>query len=198
MENIRVKLSTGHVGELRELSARDQMNADISVDDMSEISYYRVAAALVQFDERVFPPAQAKLELEARIDLLTGQDMDELASAYTKSFKVNSDGFELRELKAREQMFADRVAKQVPAKLMYYRVALALDRIGDKVFGPLTAPIDIDRIKELDSRIDQLTGPQVDALGELYVERFTPNAEILKNELSAPSPVSSTESSASA
>ena len=87
MENISVKLSSGKTAEIRPLSAREQMRADsCSKGNPVLLGYYRVAMSLAKLDEREFSPATSDLALDAVIDALSGQEIDELGVAYGEAF----------------------------------------------------------------------------------------------------------------
>lgn len=83
---------------------------------------------------------------------------------------------ELRALKAREQMNADRCSKGEPILLLYYRVAASLAKLGDEEIPPAASDL------ALESVIDRLTGAEVDELGAAYAEHFSAKPEALKNE----------------
>ncbi|MDE2099942.1 MAG: hypothetical protein KGL39_22000 [Patescibacteria group bacterium] len=89
---VDVRLSSGRVAGLRKLKARQQMNADtISKGDPVKIGYYRIAMSLAKLDDKEFTIPGSDLELEARIDELDGQEIDELAFAYQAHFSPSID-----------------------------------------------------------------------------------------------------------
>ncbi len=92
METAIVTLSSGRTAELRELSARQQMNSDIAgKGDATRILYFRIASALTKLGDQAFDAPKNDLEIEARIDMLSGREIDELAQAYTKQFGAKGD-----------------------------------------------------------------------------------------------------------
>lgn len=88
---------------------------------------------------------------------------------------------EVQALTAREQMFADVCSKGVPVQLLYYRVAMAITKIGDEAIPKATSDIDLDSV------IDRLSGQDIDEIGSAYGDEFAPNGEVIKN---SPSPLS--------
>lgn len=197
-ENVIVKLSSGRIAEVRQLGAREQLSADCCGKDlMTEFSYYRAAASLVRLDDQTFAPATSDLELDSRIDMLSASEFNDLRNAYDATFSLKAEEIEkeveLRELRAREQMFCEKIGGVDPRRTAYYRAAMAVIRVGETVLPPLQATEEKDRIQELDARINMLTGPQVDGIGSVYFTKFAPRGELLKNSSSAPSQDSSTQ-----
>lgn len=183
-KTVEVALTSGRTATLRELSATDQMNADRSANDLVEISYKRTAAALTKLGDRDYGPATSDLEIDSRIDQLTGREYDELREAYRLTFEPLAEAYAkdctLRELSMREQMLADKFAGGNPFIMAYYRVAMALQQLGDQRYEPITDEVGAA------ARIAQLSGPQMDGAGAKYAEQFRPSRDDLKNVLSAP------------
>jgi hypothetical protein len=243
LKNIEVKLSSGKVVELRGLSAKEQMNADISAGgEQSKVNYYRLAMAVAKIDGQspikvgtgkgsgvLEIIASSSLHLDTIIDKFKGFEIDEMESAYRTEFSpftaviqkaayqdltaeqliedpslaikslvtqldisgnyvvpLSSDReAELRAISAREQMCADAWAHGNTTKLLYFRTVMAVERLGTETFQPAQSA------KDLEERIDRLSGLDVDELGYVYLDKFSTRGEILKNELSPPSSDSS-------
>ena len=99
MDHVIVQLSSGKVVELRGLSARQQLDADISADgDQSKVEYYRLAMAVAKIDGE--PPikvakggsgvmeiiASSSLHLDSIIDKFKGFEIDEMKFSYKTKF----------------------------------------------------------------------------------------------------------------
>lgn len=87
LENIRVKLSSGRIAELRPISAQEQMTADVYTGGNPVlIGYYRIATALVSLDGVAPLPVTSDLNLKARVNLFSGTEIDELGNFYAVAF----------------------------------------------------------------------------------------------------------------
>jgi hypothetical protein len=100
LEKIEIKLSTGKVVELRGLTAKEQMNADMSAGgDPSKLIYYRIAMAVAKIDGE--PPIKvvadkgprslevitsSSLHLDQIIDRFNGSEIDALQNIYRLKF----------------------------------------------------------------------------------------------------------------
>lgn len=194
---VEVTLPSGRTAEIHELSAREQMHADMCVKNLehlgTELVYYRTLAALSRLGDIEFQPAKSDLELDARLDSLKGSEYDALRRRYREVFEGKAKEYaanaSVRELTAREQMEADKCAGGDPRMIGYFRVAMAVERIGDRAFGKVE--IGEKFVEHINARIDELTGPEIDGLGALYFTLYGPSADTLKKASSAPSSDSS-------
>lgn len=80
-------LSSGKIIALRAISGREQMNADsVAGGNPSKSIYYRCMMAITRIGETKYAPATSDLELNARLDALTGRECDEIAMFYAENF----------------------------------------------------------------------------------------------------------------
>ena len=85
---IQATLSSGRVVTFRDLTARQQMNADkCAKGDFSQIPYYRVAAVIAKIDDTELAPARTDLDLDARVDMLTAAEFNELLNVYSENLQ---------------------------------------------------------------------------------------------------------------
>ena len=82
---------SGRIFKMRELNARQQMEADSISDKLQSTIYNRLAMSLVQVDDAELRPARTKLEIDSRLDCLRGSEADELVMAYVKHFNPSGD-----------------------------------------------------------------------------------------------------------
>lgn len=87
MENLTLTLSSGRTAELREITAREQMNADAcSEGEPVKLGYYRVAMSLAKLGDEDLPRSSSKVALDSIIDRLTGREIDELGAVLQVKF----------------------------------------------------------------------------------------------------------------
>ena len=190
-----VTANSGRWFVLKDLDGWAQMAADDAANNPMRSIYFRFAAAIVRIDGEEVEPAEFAPALEARIDLLSGDEINALERAYDERAdpskrpapKVDYAAapnelvvpaptgrwFVLRTLTARQQMAADEVAG-FGARQTYYRTAMRVARING-------TEVPLPTCKEhLDERIRGLMGEECDALGIAYNQRFSATAN-LKN-----------------
>lgn len=84
---LEITLSSGKVVTFRDLTARQQMNADRCANgNFSQLPYFRVAATIAKIDATEFAVASNDLELDARIDLLDAAEYNQLLDVFSEAF----------------------------------------------------------------------------------------------------------------
>lgn len=87
-----IDLGNGKKAVLKELTARAQMNADRAAKgDQTMIGYYRVLTSIISVTpaggpEQKFDPPGNDLELDSRVDMFSGKELDDLANGYFTVF----------------------------------------------------------------------------------------------------------------
>lgn len=193
---IELTLSSGRVVQLRELTAEEQMNADVSAATNGSgglpQAYYRAVASLAKLDSEVFGPAGSDLDLETRIDLFDASEFNEIVAACVMSFAINeikkdeAGDWELTSGKkvkvfakqtARQQMNADRCAGS-SVDMPYYRIASIIEAID----GQFTPEVDASKMRvELRRLLSVLSARDYEELKQAYDAGIAPSKNDIKN-----------------